>query len=96
MKKLLMVVTTACLVLGSEHAWAQGRVVTGTVTSDAGRPIAGVVVTVKGTNVRAVTDETGRYSINVPTGAQQLVFSGQAVATEEAEISGNKVNVILG
>ncbi|HLL46020.1 MAG TPA: SusC/RagA family TonB-linked outer membrane protein [Longimicrobiaceae bacterium] len=96
MKKLLMVVTTACLVLGSEHAWAQGRVVTGTVTSDAGRPIAGVVVTVKGTNVRAVTDETGRYSINVPTGAQQLVFSGQAVATEEAAISGNTVNVSLG
>ena len=96
MKKLLMVVTTACLVLGSEHAWAQDRVVTGTVTSDAGSPLAGVVVTVKGTNVRAVTDENGRYTITVPTGAQRLVFSGQAVTSEEAAITGNTVNASLG
>lgn len=94
MKKLL-VLATACLVLGTGEAWAQDRTVTGTVTSDAGKPLAGVVVTVKGTSVRAVTDENGRYTIRVPTGAARLVFSGQAVTSEEAAISGNTVNVAL-
>ncbi len=95
MKKLLVVVTTACLVLGSEQAWAQDRVVTGTVTSNTGGPLAGVVVTVKGTSVRAVTDENGRYTISVPSGAERLVFSGQSVTSQESAISGNTVNVSL-
>ncbi|HEV2146456.1 MAG TPA: SusC/RagA family TonB-linked outer membrane protein [Longimicrobiaceae bacterium] len=95
MNKLLVAMTTACLVLGAEHASAQGRVVTGTVTSSTGQPLAGVVVTVRGTNVRAVTDADGRYSIQVPAGADRLVFTGQSVTTSDAAISGNTVNVTL-
>jgi TonB-linked SusC/RagA family outer membrane protein len=94
MKKLL-VLTTACLVLGTGEAWAQNRTVTGQVTGSDGKPLSGVIVTVKGTNVRAVTDASGRYSIDVPASGQQLVFSGQAVGSREAAISGSTVNVSL-
>ncbi|HEX2095429.1 MAG TPA: SusC/RagA family TonB-linked outer membrane protein [Longimicrobiaceae bacterium] len=94
MKKLL-VLTTACLVLGTGEVWAQNRTVSGQVTSSDGRPLAGVIVAVKGTNVRAVTDANGRYTIEVPATGQQLVFSGQSVASREAAISGNTVNVTL-
>jgi len=87
--------TTTCLVLGTSQVWAQDRVISGTVTSDAGKPLAGVIVSVKGTNVRAVTDENGRYTITVPTGGSRLVFSGASVAQEEAAISGSSVNVQL-
>ena len=87
--------TTACLVLGTSQVWAQDRVISGTVTSDAGKPLAGVIVTVKGTSVRAVTDANGRYTVTAPTGANRLVFSGETVAMEEAAISGNSVNVQL-
>jgi len=57
-------------------AIAQERTVTGTVTSsDDNLPIPGVSVRVKGTQVGAVTDANGRYSVNVPSGGTTLDFS---------------------
>ena len=58
----------------SGTAMAQQVAVTGTVTSAAGAPLAGVTVRVQGTDVRAVTAENGKYSLSAPTNGV-LTFS---------------------
>lgn len=50
--------------------------VSGKVTSAADNsPIAGVGVTVKGSNIGVATDESGNYALEVPSGDVTLVFS---------------------
>lgn len=56
---------TVLMVLGlSLSAWAQQRV-TGTVTSESGEPLIGVVVIEQGTNHVSSTDVDGHYSLDV-------------------------------
>jgi iron complex outermembrane receptor protein len=64
------------LCLASAPAVAQDGTVRGTVTqSGTDQPLAGVIVTVSGTAVKAVTNTRGMYTIErAPTGAQTLVF----------------------
>ncbi|MBA3343233.1 MAG: SusC/RagA family TonB-linked outer membrane protein [Gemmatimonadaceae bacterium] len=62
----------------SGTALGQQTVITGTVTSTAGDPLPGVTVRVQGTVTRAVTGETGRYSITAPTdGVLTFSYIGQ-------------------
>lgn len=57
-------------------AMAQQRTITGTVTGkDDGAPIPGVSVRVKGTQTGTSTGSDGKYSITVPTGGTELLFS---------------------
>ncbi|MFL5621242.1 MAG: SusC/RagA family TonB-linked outer membrane protein [Gemmatimonadaceae bacterium] len=53
---------------------AQNTVVTGTVTTTGGTPLPSVTVRVQGTDVRTVTDATGKYRISAPPDAV-LTFS---------------------
>lgn len=71
--------------------------VSGTVTnSDDKQPIPGVTVTVKGTTVGTITDNGGKYSLNVPNGAKSLVFSFIGMTTKEVQIENQSViNVTL-
>eukprot|EP01132_Coremiostelium_polycephalum_P017558 gene17558-21010_t len=55
---------------------AQQRTITGTVTGkDDGVPIPGVSVRVKGTQTGTSTGSDGKYSITIPTGGTELLFS---------------------
>jgi TonB-dependent starch-binding outer membrane protein SusC len=56
---LALVVTSAALGQASVR-------VAGSVSSTEGVPLSGVTVRVQGSEVRAITDATGRYSINAP------------------------------
>ncbi len=68
----------------------------GRVTDAAGHPLAGVSVSLKGTGSGGVTDAEGRYALNVPAGADTLVFSYVGFTTLEAPLRGrDEVNVIL-
>ena len=68
------------------EAWAQaGRTVTGTVTSDAGEPLPGVTVIVKGTTVGATTNAAGVYSLAVPEDQNTLVIS--SIGYEKKEVA---------
>lgn len=75
---------------------AQSRVA-GKVTLAADKEAAiGATIQVKGTNIGAVTDIEGNYSVNVPNAQAILVFSYTGFATQEIEV-GNQttINVAL-
>lgn len=80
----------------SVAAWAQGRTVTGKVTSsDDGSPIPGVNVVEKGTSNGSITSVDGTYSLTVQEGAT-LVFSFVGYKTTEVAVGTNSaVNVTL-
>ena len=78
-------------------AFAQGRVITGTVTStEDGMGVPGATVLVKGTTIGTATDIDGKYSINVPAGSNVLVFTFVGLTSQEVNI-GNRstINVAL-
>lgn len=65
----------------------------GTVTSGEG-PVAGVTVTIKGTQTSAITDSNGRFSIQAPEKAT-LVFTHVNFATREQAVKGGNMAVTL-
>jgi TonB-linked SusC/RagA family outer membrane protein len=82
-KKTTYVVLALLLPLA---AWSQTRTVQGQVTLEPdAAPAVGVAVSVKGSTLGAITDESGRYSINLPDGSEAvLVF--RYVGFEELEM----------
>lgn len=73
-------------------AWAQDRTVSGRVTSaDENAPLPGVNVIVEGTTTGTTTDVDGTYRLNVPSGANTLVFSFIGFATREVNIGNRSV-----
>ena len=75
MRKLLKVFMLLLFFLaGAAGAYAQ-RTVTGTVVDKDQLPVAGANVVVKGTQVGAITDVLGKYSIAVPSTGTTLVIS---------------------
>ena len=80
---------------GAAGAYAQ-RTVTGTVYDQDQAPITGANVFVKGTQVGAITDQQGKYSISVPAAGNTLVFSFIGYTSQEVTIGTRSViNVTL-
>lgn len=76
---LLMLLTTA--------GFAQNRLVKGVVTGkDDGQPLPGTNVVVAGTTTGAQTDANGRFSIQVPAGANKLIVTAIGYARQEVTI----------
>ncbi|MEO7309265.1 MAG: TonB-dependent receptor [Chitinophagaceae bacterium] len=78
LKKSIRGLIAPCIlifILLSNGAIAQTKKITGTVTDADKEVMAGVVVTLKGTNTRTVTDENGRFAINGPETGAVLQFS---------------------
>lgn len=95
MKKILLLGLSLFLV--SAVAFAQGRKVTGIVSSgEDGEPIPGATVLVKGTSVGAATDIDGKYSLTIPENGTVLVFSFIGMSTQELPVGGRTViDVVL-
>lgn len=74
------------------HVLAQNRTITGTVRDDKGSGLPNVSVQVKGTNLGVLTNESGYYSISVPTNARSLVFSSIDMGVKEITI-GNETTI---
>jgi TonB-linked SusC/RagA family outer membrane protein len=69
--------------------------ITGTVTDETNLPLPGVTIKIKGTNIAAVTDADGHYSIDADENAT-LVFSFVGYVTQEVALAGRSmVNVKL-
>ncbi|SNS02686.1 iron complex outermembrane recepter protein [Belliella buryatensis] len=90
-KALLMV--TMLLFATVLSANAQSREVSGTVLDKTmGEPLPGVTVLVKGTTRGVTTDLDGKYTINLQSGDQVLVFSFVGFAAQEITI-GNQSTI---
>lgn len=77
-------------------ATAQTKTVTGTVVDEAGEPIIGANVLVKGTNVGAVTDFDGVFSLTGIADNAILVISYVGYTTQEVPVAGKStVDVTL-
>ncbi|OAB27660.1 TonB-linked outer membrane protein, SusC/RagA family [Flavobacterium fryxellicola] len=82
------------VVLVAQITFAQERTVSGVVSDNAGLPLPGVSVLVKGTQSGTQTDFDGKYSIRA-TPSQVLVFSYIGMKTQEATATSANVNVKL-
>lgn len=74
---------------------AEARVISGTVKDPTGETIISASVVVKGTTIGTVTDFDGNYTLDVPDDAKVLVFSYIGMKTQELEIAGDVMNVVL-
>ena len=72
----------------------QASTVTGQVLDENGDPVIGATVSVKGTNVNAVTDFDGRFSINASRGAS-LIVSYVGYGTREVLVDGTALTIDL-
>lgn len=68
--------------------------VTGKVTDEAGNPLEGVTVQVKGSTITTGTKPDGTFSVNAPSGSSRLVFSSIGFTSKEVPIE-NKGQVNL-
>ncbi len=64
--------------------------VTGKVTDDKGNPLPGVTVQIKGKEGAVVTDNNGKYTIDIPDAAATLVFTYVGFSSIEVNVSGKK------
>lgn len=70
--------------------------VSGVVLDETGQPVPGATVLVKGTTIGTSADMEGRYSLTLPSNAQNLVFSFIGYAPQEVGIQGrSNVSVSL-
>lgn len=77
-------------------AMAQNRqTVTGTVTDETGEPLIGASVIAAGASTGSVTDLDGNYSIVIPDGATELIFSYVGCKAQTLPISGSVMDVVL-
>jgi TonB-linked SusC/RagA family outer membrane protein len=93
MRRILSLFTM--LMLCGVLAFAQDRVVSGTVTDDKGAPVEGASIKIKGTKKGTSADVNGNYRISVPAGAT-LVITGVGITPKEAVVgSESVVNVVV-
>jgi hypothetical protein len=69
--------------------------VTGRVMDNTGGPLPGANVVVKGSTIGTVTDMNGNFSLAIPSGASQLVFSYVGFNTQELPIQQAQMSVIM-
>lgn len=70
--------------------------VTGVVTDDKNELLPGVSINVKGTSIGTATNENGRFSLNVPSANDTLLFSYIGFAPQEQPLAGRTtLNVTL-
>ncbi|MGO4818645.1 SusC/RagA family TonB-linked outer membrane protein [Flavobacterium sp. W22_SRS_FP1] len=82
------------VVLMAQLTFAQERAVTGVVSDNAGIPIPGVSVLIKGTNFGTQTDFDGKYSIRA-TPTQILIFSYIGMKNQETVAISANMNIKL-
>lgn len=77
-------------------AFAQNRIVTGTVIDKTGQPVPGVTVKGRGSNAVSATGSNGKFSISIPSSVTILEFSSLGYANQSLTIgSANVVNASL-
>jgi TonB-dependent starch-binding outer membrane protein SusC len=88
---LLLILILTCNLLAAQTS----RVVRGRVTDSKGNPAASVTATVKGSDARTLTDETGSFTIQAPANST-LTFSSVNFDINEVKAApGELLSVVL-
>src|SRR5690554_5705729 len=73
------------------NATAQPRTIRGKVTDDAGHPLPGVTIVVKGTTIGTISDVEGDYALENVPGDGTLVFSFVGMSPQEVVVGNQSV-----
>ncbi len=97
MSKALVISTAICASLFTLNAHAQARKVQGTVVGTDQKGLVGVSVTVPGTRIVAVTDKSGKFSIEIAGNNQELQFTYVGFQTKKVTVLENQktLNIVL-
>ncbi len=90
MKKIALLLTLLAIV-AVQVVCAQSKQITGTVRAADQTSLPGVSIVVRGTTSGTITDVDGKYSINVPADAKELVFSFIGMKTKIVSIDTSSV-----
>lgn len=71
------------------------KTVSGTVTDETGLTVIGAAVQVPGTSIGAITDIDGKFSLDVPSGTEQLTVSCVGFVTENVNITSDLLSIVL-
>lgn len=91
MRKKLSGIFLSVFLLFTTVTWAQNRVITGTVTEKGNISMPGVTLIIKGTSIGTTTDQDGKYSIQVPIDATNILFSFVGYETQDIIIANRSV-----
>ncbi len=94
-KKALPIVLAGCMGMPALVLGQSSRVVAGQVVDVNGQPIPGATITIPGTTVGTVTDIDGRYTLNAPSGAENIKVSFIGYDTQTLALTSNSINVTL-
>ncbi len=90
--KNLMIVLLMILMSSWNNAILDQKTITGTVYSGTdGKPLQGVLVSVKEASIQTKTDGSGLYKIRVPENRNVLVYSLKTYLTKEIKINGRQL-----
>src|SRR5436190_22472779 len=75
--------------------FAQKTIIGKVVSSKDNSPVGFATITVKGTNIAAVSNADGSFLVNAPTGKTTLIISSVGFTTKEVDGSSGNVSVTL-
>lgn len=92
LKIYYFIICCSCYVASLPQSYAQGTIVTGTITSqEDSEPLPGVNVVIKSTTTGTITGIDGKYSIDVPDENTILVYSSVGFISEEIIVGSRSV-----
>ncbi|HXS58812.1 MAG TPA: TonB-dependent receptor [Hanamia sp.] len=84
MRKFVTLFTV--LMITGMLAYSQSRTITGNIVDGLGNGLANVSVVVKGTTTGTTSNESGAYSLSVPSSTKSLVFSAVGFSAQEIKV----------
>lgn len=95
--KLTSVIQILLLMLFCNNVFGQVRQITGKVVDSDNIPVAGASIIVRGTNIGAISDENGNFSIETPEQCElEIVFLGFETKTAKiTPASSEKLDIVL-
>lgn len=80
-------ISLACaMLLAVFSAFAQNRVITGTVVDDKGIPLSNVSIVLKGSTLGVFTNPDGSFSLTIPQGTASLMVTSLGYAPQEVAV----------
>ena len=77
--------------LAMAKGYQQAREVKGKVTDEQAKPLSGVSISLKGSDIGTTTNEAGEYSLTLPSGNGTLVISNVGFAVQELPVRDQSV-----